>query len=69
MAKVNDFRDMSLDELADTHGDLLKTKFETVNAAKLEKKYAKPHLLKQTKKDIARLLTVKREKQISNTQR
>lgn len=67
MKKAKDFRDMSMDELEATYRDQLKELFDEVNKMKLAKKAEKPHLVSQLKKEIARLLTVKREKQLANS--
>lgn len=65
MRKANDFRDLSNEELDATHADLLKESFLLRNELKQAKKLEKPHLLKEKKKEIARLLTVKQEKQLA----
>lgn len=65
MKKAKDFRDMSVDELEATHHDLCKELFRAKNQMQQEKKAEKPHLINQAKKEIARLLTVLREKQLA----
>jgi large subunit ribosomal protein L29 len=65
MKKANDFRDQTLDELDATYRDLRKTLFQLVNELRHEKKLEKPHLIRQTKKEIARLLTIVSEKQLT----
>ena len=62
MKKAKDFRDLSLDELDATYQDKCKELFQHVNQLKHDKKSEKPHLIGLTKKEIARLLTVKNEK-------
>lgn len=64
MKKASEFRDQSLDELQATYRDLRKQLFQLVSDMK-QKKLEKPYLIRQTKKEIARLLTVVSEKQLS----
>jgi large subunit ribosomal protein L29 len=63
MAKAKDLRDQSIDELEAAYNDTRKELFQLVNELKRTKKMEKPHLLRQKRKDIARLLTVITEKQ------
>lgn len=65
MKKASEFRDQSLEELEATHRDLRQKLFQLVNELRHEKKLEKPHLIRQTKKEIARLLTVINEKQLT----
>lgn len=65
MLKAKDLRDQSLEELQAAHRDCCKELFILVNQSKQEKKLEKPHLLSQKRKDIARLLTVIREKELA----
>ena len=65
MKKANDFRDLAPEELDATYADLLKEKFHLRNEFKQAKKLEKPHLIREKKKEIARLLTVKHEKQLA----
>ena len=60
---AQELRDQSQEELEVTYHDLRKTMFEIVNTKQQEKKLQKPHLLRKTKKDIARVLTILQEKQ------
>lgn len=62
MLKAKDLRDQSLDELDATIGDTRKELYEVVGQFKLANKTDKPHLLRQKRRDLARLLTVRREK-------
>lgn len=63
MKDVNEFRNMSVDEIDATYNDKCRELFHLKNSLRQEKKLEKPHLLNHTKKEIARLLTVRREKQ------
>ena len=63
MLKAKDLRDQNIDELQATYEDSRKALFQLVNEAKHAKKVEKPHLIREKKKDIARLLTIIHEKQ------
>jgi large subunit ribosomal protein L29 len=63
MGKANDFRDKSIEELEALYEDSRHALYHLVNELKKAKKIEKPHLIKEKKKDIARLLTVLTEKQ------
>ena len=63
MRKAKELRDMSVDELEAGLLDTKKELFELKNEFKQTKKIEKPHLLSARKKDIARILTILREKQ------
>lgn len=65
MRKTVEFRDMSNEELDATYQDLLKEVYHLRNEFKQSRKLEKPHLIPQKKKEIARLLTVKHEKQLA----
>lgn len=65
MLKAKDLRDQSLEELEVACGDLRRELFELLNEIRRAKKIEKPHLLRDKRKDIARLLTVMHEKQIA----
>lgn len=62
MKKAKEYRDMSIDELDAAYHDKCKEKFHLVNQLKHDKKLEKPHMIVHTRKEIARLLTVKNEK-------
>jgi large subunit ribosomal protein L29 len=64
--KAKDLRDQTTEELEATHSDCRRELYELVNALKHAKKVEKPHLIRQKKKDIARLLTVLNEKHLAN---
>lgn len=68
MTKAKEMRDQSFEELEAHLNDSRKALFELVNAVRLSKKADKPHLITQTKKEIARLHTVITEKQAANQQ-
>lgn len=65
MAKAQELRDQSQEELEALYEDLNKKVFELRNQQSLEKKLDEPHMLRESKKNIARVLTVLREKQLS----
>lgn len=62
MSKVQTFRDMSPEELQAACLDKRKELFQLVNERKQAQQFEKPHRIKQTKKEIARVLTILREK-------
>lgn len=66
MAKIQELRDLSEEELEVRQEDLRKKIFELRNQQKLEKKIEESHLLRESKKEIARILTIMREKKISS---
>lgn len=63
MQKANDFRDQSVPELEALLIEKRKEKFNLANKFQKEKKMDNPNALKDLKKDIARILTVLREKE------
>jgi len=64
MTKAEHFRNQSNEDLNSALVDHRKELFKLVNEAKLSRKSEKPHLLKTKKKEIARILTVMREKEL-----
>lgn len=66
MIKAQDLRDQSIDDLEASLVDIKKELFELRNEQKRTRKLEKPHLLKEKKKDIAKLNTIIREKQMAN---
>lgn len=62
MAKANDYRDQSVEELEATCLDLHKELYGLRNDLKINKKLEHPHKIKLVKRDIARILTVLNEK-------
>lgn len=63
MLKASSLRDMSVEELEATLETISKELFELVNEMSRTKKLVKVHLLRQKRKDKARLLTILHEKQ------
>lgn len=68
MAKAKDYRDQSAQELEATYEDTRKELFQLRNEVRRTKKVDKPHLFRQKKKDLARLLTVLNEKHLASQQ-
>jgi large subunit ribosomal protein L29 len=64
VVKTENFRSTSIEELQALHIDTKKALFELVNELKSTKKLDKPHLIRTKKKEIARILTVLREKEL-----
>lgn len=62
MKKAKEFRDLSVEELEATYHDSRAALFQLLNEKKQSKQFEKPHRIKETKKEIARLLTVLNEK-------
>ncbi len=62
MYKAKDLRDQSVVELEAIYEDSCKKLFELNNQFRSQKKREKPHEIKHTRKDIARLLTVLTQK-------
>lgn len=62
MKKAKEFRDQSIEELSSAYADYQRDLFALVNEQKQSKKLEKPHLLRTTRKNMARLLTVMNEK-------
>jgi large subunit ribosomal protein L29 len=63
--KAEELRSKSIEELRKLAEDLRK-KINQLMIDKSMKKLSKPHLLKMTKKNLARVLTIIREKEIKN---
>jgi large subunit ribosomal protein L29 len=57
MPRENPFKDLTVDELKSRSHDLAKEIFELKNEFKATRKIEKPHLVKEKKKDRARVLT------------
>ena len=62
MHKAKDLRNQSLDELELLYHNLQKGLYEIVNQWKISKKLNSSHLIREHKKDIAKVLTVLQEK-------
>lgn len=61
--KAKELQDLSYEELEATYKDYQKKLFKLVNEQK-QLRPEKPHLVPQTRKEIARLLTVMNEKKV-----
>jgi large subunit ribosomal protein L29 len=64
MAKAKELRTQSKEELKALYQDLSKELFQLRNEMKMTRKIEKPHLVRSTKKDRARVMTVLREQEI-----
>lgn len=62
--KAEKYRDQGLEELEANYHELCKELFKLRNEKQVNKKMEQPHLLRDTKREIARLLTVIREKKL-----
>ncbi len=67
MTKASNLRDMAVNELESALTELSKELYNLLNEMKRAKKLEKPHLLKQKRKEKARLLTILHEKQSVHT--
>lgn len=66
MKKAKEFRDQSFEELKLSYQSMNRRLFELRNQQKIEKETKQSHLFKETRKEIARLLTVLQEKQAAS---
>lgn len=57
MAAKSDFRDLSVPELEATFKDLSRKLFQLRSEPSVGGKIEKPHLVRETRRDIARVLT------------
>jgi large subunit ribosomal protein L29 len=64
--KAQEYRNQTVQELQAELVDAKKALFNLVNTVNMTKKAEKPHEIGAKKQDIARILTVLREKQASN---
>lgn len=64
MVKADNLKSNSIEELGVLHVDAKKALFNLINEVKSTKKIEKPHLIRAKKKEIARILTVLREKEL-----
>lgn len=62
MLKAKELKDQSVDELKALHRDLSKEIFELKNELSTARKLEKPHLVREKKRDRARVLTILRQK-------
>lgn len=67
MLKASNLRDMSIDELEASLSDLAREVYNLINEMKRANKPEKPHMLRQKRKEKARLLTILHEKQSFNS--
>ncbi len=65
--KAKELEVQSVVELKELLKDNRRKLFETVNKLHMEKKTDKPHLARAIRKDIARILTVLRQKELEST--
>ncbi|MBS0615061.1 MAG: 50S ribosomal protein L29 [Verrucomicrobia bacterium] len=63
MLKAKELKDQSESELKLAYRDLSKEIFNLTNELKMARKLEKPHLLREKKKDRARILTVLKAKE------
>ncbi len=67
MRKVSELKDQSADELKAMFHELSKDIFQIKNEARMTRKMEKPHLIREKKRDRARVLTLLRQKDVSVT--
>ncbi|MFA6118375.1 MAG: 50S ribosomal protein L29 [Parachlamydiales bacterium] len=65
MVKINEIRDQSEEHLQYRLSEINRERFDIVNELKAAHKTEKPHLLKELKKEKARILTVLTERKNS----
>ena len=63
MGKTETLLEKSEEELEQMYGDLCGEIFQLMNELRTSRKLEKPHLLRKTKRDRARVLTILRQKQ------
>lgn len=66
--KANELKDMSGEELGAMLRDKRNELFNLVNKREREKKLEKPQEIRGLRKDIARILTVLRQKELANVE-
>ena len=62
MRKASELKDQSVEELKAAYHELSKDIFQLKNEVRMTKKMEKPHLVREKKRDRARVLTVLRQK-------
>lgn len=62
MLKAKELKSKTTDELEASYEDLCREIYQLNNDLRVSRKLEKPHLLKEKKKDRARILTVLRQK-------
>lgn len=65
MLKAKEIQDQSVEELTALAWDLEKEIYQLKNELKMARKLEKPHLLKEKRRDRARILTILSQKQQS----
>ena len=66
MTKAKELREHSPEELKARYQDLSREVFQLRNEFKLTRKSESPHLLRAKKKDRARVMTILREKELTD---
>ena len=64
MLKSKDLRDQTVEELATLHRDLSREIYDMKSELRIARKLDKPHLVREKKRDRARVLTIKRQKEV-----
>jgi large subunit ribosomal protein L29 len=62
MSRVQEFKDQSVEELKARAQDLSREIYDLNNELRISRKLEKPHLLREKKRDKARVLTVLNQK-------
>jgi large subunit ribosomal protein L29 len=62
MRKASEFKDQSVEELRVAYNELSKDIFQLKNEIRMTRKVEKPHLIREKKRERARVLTVLRQK-------
>ena len=63
MAKAKDLKDQTAEELKMLYQDLSRELFQMRNEMKVTRKLEKPHLVREKKKDRARVMTILKQKE------
>lgn len=66
---MDEFRNQSIEELKVLHKEESRKLFDMVNAIRATKKTEKPHLISAKRKEIARLLTALKEKELAGAKK
>jgi len=64
MVKFEEIKNQSVEELEDQADDISKEIYDLTNQLRVLRKLEKPHLLTEKKRDMARVLTALRQKQL-----
>lgn len=65
--KAKDLKEQTVAELVELLKDTRRKLFETVNKLHMEKKTDKPHEARALRKDVARIMTVLRAKELESS--